>query len=238
MQPKIIFIKNITHEEGGLLTSLAESLKISFKVVDLHKGDPLPVASPGDAVVVLGGPDSANDRAPKILNEIDFLKRCVETNVPLLGICLGMQLLVKAKGGTVSRNSVSETGFRGPDGQWFEIELTEDGARDPFLQGLPPKFKVFQLHGETVNLTSGMTRLARGKFCENQIVKIAEKVYGIQGHVEMSETLLRNWMKVDGDLVALDSIRIRNDFSRVRTELESSAKKIFTNFLRISGFPR
>jgi len=82
---------------------------------------------------------------------------------------------------TVFRNSVKEIGFRDPAGEWFEMEKTSGGKKDPLLEGIPDRCKVFQLHGQTVGLTSSMSCLARGRSCENQIVKIQDRAYGIQG---------------------------------------------------------
>ena len=198
MNPRLWFIKNMTHEAAGLLSLLAEKQKIPYAIADLHRGEKFPEVVPGQAVIVLGGPDSANDTTPKILNEMEALRRCLREGIPCLGVCLGLQLLVKAAGGTVFRNSVKEVGFRDPAGAWFEVEKTPDGKGDPLMSGLPDTSKVFQLHGETVGITPSMKVLAHGRTCENQIVKIREGVYGIQGHVELSERMFEDWLAADG----------------------------------------
>lgn len=235
MTAKVWFIQNMTHEAGGLFSSFAAKEKIQFAVVDLHKGEKFPEVAPGQAVVILGGPDSANDTTPKILRELEAIRKCLRTGIPCLGVCLGLQLLVKAAGGTVFRNPVSEIGFRDPDGGWFEIQKTSIGKEDPLLEGIQDPCKVFQLHGETVGLTSSMAGLARGRFCENQIVKIQERAYGIQGHVELSEGLFGDWLAADRDLRKMNAEELRRDFATARPELERSSEKLFKNFLRISG---
>jgi GMP synthase-like glutamine amidotransferase len=236
MTAKVWFIKNMTHEAAGLFSSFAAKEKILHSIVDLHKGDPFPEVFPGQAVVVLGGPDSANDTTSKILGELEALQKCLREGVPCLGICLGLQLLVKAAGGIVFRNPVKEIGFRDPAGGWFEIEKTREGKRDPLLAGIPDSCKIFQLHGETVGLTSSMMCLAEGRTCKNQIVRIQERVYGVQGHVELSERMFEDWLLADEDLQRMDLGSLRRDFSAVRRELEQSSLVLFKNFLRISGF--
>ena len=238
MHPKLWFIKNMTHEAAGLLSSIALQEKISYAIVDLYKGEAFPQVAPGEAVVILGGPDSANDVTPKILSELAAIRKCLDDGVPCLGICLGLQLLVKAAGGGVLKNPVKEIGFRDPAGAWFEIEKTSEGKKDPLLAGIPDICKIFQLHGETVSLASSMTCLARGECCENQIVKIQERVYGVQGHVELSERMFEDWLAADGDLGRRDPEALRRDFKLVRGELERSSGTIFKNFLRISGLLR
>ena len=238
MTSRVWFIKNMTHEAAGLFSEFAERHRILFSIVDLHKGVKFPEVAKGDSVVILGGPDSANDVTPKILRELEALRGCLHEGIPCLGVCLGLQLLVKAAGGIVFRNPVKESGFRDPDGGWFEIEKTAEGKRDPLLTGIPDPCKVFQLHGETVGPTPSMVCLARGRFCENQIVKIQERAYGIQGHVELSERMFEDWLVADGDLRAMKPEELRRDFAALRMELEQSSEILFKNFLRISGFLR
>jgi len=238
MTHHIWFIKNMTHEAAGLFSVLAEKEKISYTMVDLHKGENFPQVHPGQAVVILGGPDSANDRTPKITEETKAIRECLSAGVPMLGVCLGLQLLVKSAGGTVFGNPIKEIGFRDPAGDWFGMEKTREGERDPLLAGIPDHRKIFQLHGETVGLTSSMRCLAKGRTCENQIVRVQDRVYGIQGHVELSETMFEDWLLADVDLRALNAEELRRDFSAVRGELECTSEKIFKNFLRISGLVR
>jgi GMP synthase-like glutamine amidotransferase len=238
MTDKIWFIKNMTHEAAGLFSLSAEKEKIPCSIVDLHRGENFPEVNPRDAVVILGGPDSANDRTPKITGEIEAIRKCLSAGVPMLGVCLGLQLLVKAAGGTVFRNPVKEIGFRDPAGEWFEMEKTSGGKKDPLLEGIPDRCKVFQLHGETVGLTSSMNCLSRGRSCEYQIVKIRDRAYGIQGHVELTEAMFEDWLVADGDLRELSAEKLRRDFAGIRLELERTFGTIFKNFLRISGLLR
>ena len=235
MTAKVWFVKNMSHEAAGFFSSFTERHEVPFLIVDLHQGEKFPEVAKGDAVVILGGPDSANDAAPKILRELEGLQKCLRAGIPCLGVCLGLQLLVKAAGGIVFRNPVKEIGFRDPGGQWFEMEKTVNGKKDPLLAGIPDLCKVFQLHGETVGLTPSMTLLAQGRSCEHQIVRIQERAYGIQGHVELSERMFEDWLAKDEDLRKMNAGDLRRDFSAVRLELEQSSEILFKNFLRISG---
>ncbi len=238
MSPKVWFIKNRTHEAAGLFSSFAEQEKIPYAIADLHKGDKFPEVTQGQALVILGGPDSAQDATPKILDELEALRKCMREEIPCLGVCLGLQLLVKAAGGTVFRNRVKEIGFREPSGEWFEIEKTPEGRKDPLLDGTQDRCKVFQLHGETVGLVSSMACLGRGRTCENQVVRIQDRVYGIQGHVELNERMFEDWLAADEDLRRMNREDLRHDFTAARRELEQSSEILFKNFLRISGILR
>ncbi|HOW59773.1 MAG TPA: type 1 glutamine amidotransferase [Candidatus Omnitrophota bacterium] len=235
MPGKVWFIKNIAHERAGLLALLLDDWRISYEAVDLDQTSSFPRVGKKDAVVVLGGPDSANDETPKIIKEIQAIQNYLKENIPFLGICLGLQLLAKAAGGRVFKNPVKEVGFKGPDRKWFEICMTAEGLRDPLFQGWKGPFKIFQLHGETVALAPGMTCLAEGAFCKNQIVKVREKAYGIQGHVELDEKMFEDWLCKDGDLQKKDPVLLRREFKEIKAELETNCRMLFKNFLGLSG---
>ena len=236
MTAKVWFVKNMTHEAAGLFSLFTQRHEVPSVMVDLHRGEKFPEVATGDAVVVLGGPDSANDGEPKIFRELEALQKCLREGIPCLGVCLGLQLLVKAAGGIVFQNPVKEIGFRDLGGGWFEMEKTMEGKSDLLLAGIPDLCKVFQLHGEAVGLTPSMTCLAQGRSCENQIVRIQKRAYGIQGHVELSERMFEDWLAKDEDLRRMNAGELRRDFSAVCAELERSSEILFKNFLRISGF--
>lgn len=186
MTKEILIVKNITREGPGLLEKILKERSIEYTIVDLNKRQTFPPVKNFKAIVVLGGPDSANDENEKMKNELIQIREAVESKIPYLGICLGFQSLVKATGGKVIQNPVKEIGFIDPEGNNFTVELTPEGKKDPLFEGLGHNFKVFHLHGETVELTDKMTLLAIGKFCKNQIARVGSNAYGIQCHFELT----------------------------------------------------
>lgn len=202
---KILIVKNITHEDAGLFGDILNENNIPYDVVDLSLGKKFPNPKNYAAVMVFGGPDSANDDTEKMKQELQRIKETIDAGIPYLGICLGMQTLVKAAGGNVRKNEVKELGCRDAKGNHFEINLTEEGKNDAIFNGLNNKLNIFHLHGETVDLTPNMSLLAIGKYCKNQAVKIGKNAYGLQGHFELTEEKLRIWMAKDADLKKLDS---------------------------------
>jgi len=122
---KVLLVKNITREGPGLLENLLKEHHIESDVVDLDKGDQFPSPLEYDALFVFGGPDSANDETTKIKKERKIIQEALTANIPYLGICLGLQLLVKVSGGKVVKNHVKEIGFRDPNNDRFSVTLTE-----------------------------------------------------------------------------------------------------------------
>lgn len=110
---KVLIVKNIPHEGPGILMHLLGRNGIHYDIIDLDLIDPatgmsLPDPAEYNAVFVFGGPDSANDKTSKMLAELEMIQQAVEKEIPYLGICLGMQALVKACGGSLFKNSVRE----------------------------------------------------------------------------------------------------------------------------------
>src|SRR5665213_2370845 len=162
---ELLIVKNISREGPGLLEEVLRDENIAFDVVDLDSGDTFPNPSDYRALVVLGGPDSANDKSEKMTAELSQIGVALDQHIPYLGICLGLQTLIKAAGGKVIKGAVKEAGFIDPGGSQFTVQVTETGKTDPLLVGLSTDLDVFQLHGETVELTESMNVLATGKFC-------------------------------------------------------------------------
>ena len=234
MNKTVLILKNITSEGPGFIEKILQENLIHYQIVDLAKNEKLPTADNFSCLIVMGGPDSANDKTKKIKNEIGFIKKWINSRKPFLGICLGLQLLVKAAGGKIVKNPVKEIGFRDKEGNFFEVELLKNSQKDPLLYKLGKKIKVFHLHGETVSLTKKMKLLGKGKHCQNQIVKVGDLAYGLQGHFELTERMLNTWLTEDPDLKKLDAEKIRADFAKIKEEYQRTANQIFTNFLKIA----
>ncbi len=230
---KLLIVKNITREGPGLLEAVLDEKGIEWELCDLDAGDALPDIESCSAVVVLGGPDSANDDTPKIRAELDWIRRALRARLPYLGICLGMQLLVKASGGSVFRNEVAEIGWRGPDGSQFEFELTDTGRPDPLFGSLGDRLPIFQLHGETVGLTPEMKLLATGRFCRVQAVRVGDNAYGLQGHFELTPEMFNVWLREDADLAKTDPAPLLRDYESVRADYETTGRRLLLNFLDI-----
>ena len=236
MKKEILIVQNITEEGPALLEELLIEKGIAYRIADLHKGDAFPMTDNFGAVVVLGGPDSANDENEKMRDELLRIRQVIDANTPYLGICLGMQTLVKAAGGKVVKSPVKEVGFKGPDDEFFTVELTDQGKGDPLFKGMEHGFLVFHLHGETVELTQEMVLLGKGKFCPNQIVKVGTKAYGIQCHFELTPEMFETWITEDPDLLQLDTPTLRADFESVKKQYTAVGRQLFANFLVIAGF--
>jgi GMP synthase-like glutamine amidotransferase len=236
MKKEILIVKNSTNEGPGLLEEVLKEKNIEHFLIDLDKSENLPPLENFGAVVILGGPDSANDSNEKMENELSFIREVINSKTPYLGICLGLQTLVKAVGGKVVKSRVKEIGFIGPDGNNFTIDLTDKGKEDPLFDELQSPLKVFHLHGETIELTKNMVLLATGKFCLNQVVKVGSNAYGIQCHFELTPEMLEEWINADPDLLKLDTEYLRAIFNEIKSDYTKTGRLLLQNFLKIAGY--
>ena len=236
MEKEVLIIKNIPSEGPGRIEDILNECGIRYSIFDLSDNHSQLIINQYGAVIILGGPDSANDDSHKIQAELALIREILNAKIPYLGICLGLQTFVKAAGGEVVKNKIKEVGFRDQNGDYFEVELTKEGSSDSLFTGLGNSFRVFHLHGETVNITENMILLATGKYCRNQIVKFGLNSYGIQFHFELTSEILETWIKEDPDLLKIDAERLRSDFEAIRYEYFQTGNLLFQNFLRIAGY--
>ncbi len=236
MNNKLLIVQNISHEGPGILADLLKEHDIGFELCDLSRGETAPDPAGFAGMVVLGGPQSANDPTPQIAGELALIGKALDAGVPYLGICLGLQLLVKARGGSVVKCRRQEVGFREPDGEPFMVELTSEGKRDELFRGMPDRLRVLQLHGETVQLTGKMTLLATGCDCTNQAVRIGSNAWGLQCHVEMTPAMFERWLGID---VSLKAMNRRNEllaeFEAIGAEYTETGRSILLNFLAVTS---
>jgi GMP synthase-like glutamine amidotransferase len=138
----------------------------------------------------MGGPMSVNDPLPWIPGVLKLIRAAVAAGVPVLGHCLGGQLMSKALGARVTRHRVKEIG-------WLPVTTVDSAASREWLNGLPPRNEVFHWHGETFEIPDGATHILRSRHCRNQGYVIGNSL-ALQCHVEMTPEMVRTWAR-DGE---------------------------------------
>jgi GMP synthase-like glutamine amidotransferase len=227
----VLIVKNNRHEGPGLIRTVLEEREILYDTVELDSGNKIPDISPYSAIFVLGGPDSVNNPTSKVKSEIIAVREILMAGIPYFGVCLGMQVLVKAAGGKITACPRKEIGWRDEDREFFRVFLTDPGKNDPLCSGLPGVFPIFQLHSEMAVPSIAGEVLAFGDKCPVQIVKEGRLAYGIQGHLELTEDLLTTWLSTDADLSRLNKKNVISDYKEIEEEYVNIGKCIISNFL-------
>jgi len=226
MKPVAIFRMSSTEGPGYFATYL-ERRSIPWKLLSIDGGDPVPRdARKFSGLVFMGGPMSVNDDLPWIIPALELARDAVRKDVPLLGHCLGGQLISKALGGSVRANPVKEIG-------WGEVRVADNEVAREWFGGLQ-SFESFQWHGETFSIPPGATRVMENPHCANQGYALG-KHFGMQCHVEMTEELVNAWLASGTDEMQAscaspavqDVDEIRRDLRERLARLNEVANRIY-----------
>lgn len=190
MKPIAIF-RHSPVEGAGYFALFLTQHCIPWQMIHIDQGEAVPAdASAFSGLVFMGGPMSINDDLPWIPPLLQLIRDAHAQDIPLLGHCLGGQLISKALGGVVSKNPVKEIG-------WGEVEVAHNEiARQWF--GDIERFDSFHWHGETFSLPQGAVHILSNKHCANQAYVIGKHL-AMQCHVEMTEPMIRDWCEVGAD---------------------------------------
>jgi GMP synthase-like glutamine amidotransferase len=171
------YLQHVEFEGLGSIASWLEADGYEITNTRLFESAKFPNLKKIDLLVVMGGPMSVNDEDdfPWLVSEKQFIREAINSGKPVLGICLGAQLIASAAGAKVYSNPVKEIG-------WFPIYGIS--SQDVSIFSFPPSVKVFHWHGETFDFPSGAIRLAKSDGCENQAFQMGKSVIGLQFHLE------------------------------------------------------
>jgi len=230
MQP-ILIVTHVDHEGPGYFAQVLERNAIPYRVVSIGQGNALP-ERPDEfsGLVLMGGPMSVNDPLPWIELELNLIRNAIAASIPVLGHCLGGQLISKALGGTVTRNRVREIG-------WFDVEQAAPPASTERFAELPARFPVFHWHGETFSLPKGATSLLRNDNCEQQAFSIGSTL-AMQCHIEMTAAMVQQWVASAPEEFAHPSgavqsaTEITRDLSTRVANLQRVADIVYSHWLR------
>ena len=187
----VLAFRHVPFEDVGHIRPVLEARGIGVECVDLYReGVRVPDVSGAAGLIFMGGPMSANDNLEYLRQEMALIRAAHERGQPLLGVCLGSQLIARALGAAVYRNPRKEIG-------WFEIELTPAAAADAVFAGLASTLPVFHWHGETFDMPDGAVWLARSEACRNQAYRLGPATYGLQFHAEVTPEMIADWCAQD-----------------------------------------
>ncbi len=210
-----------------MLTHLEEN-GIPYSTIELYKNAPLPDPSEAAAALVMGGPMNVYEEEQHsfLKAETDFIRRLVSADKPVLGVCLGSQLIAKALGKRVYKAAKAEVG-------WHDVRLTDDARKDPCFSAVPAgsALKVLQWHEDTFDIPDGAVLLARGADVPHQAYRYKTNVYGFQFHIEADGLMIADWFKGRPDADA-----ILAEYRAYRAKLEVVTEQLYACFFgKIGG---
>lgn len=235
MKP-VLALRHVPHETLGNLEVELNAVGLRCEYVDLFQANAAQAFEPGgwSALVVLGGPMNVDqtDRYPFLAREVEWIRQAIAAELPVLGICLGSQLLAKALGASVRANGIKEIG-------WYDVALTADAKQDRLFGDCQPVLPVFQWHGDTWDLPEGATLLATGAACRHQAFRFGELAWGLQFHWEVTPAMVCEWLCESGgcaEIAALDYIdgqQIHAAIDEKWPAMHAAASPVFARFAKL-----
>jgi len=218
----VLLVQNSKSEGSGYLGDLLKDDGFEITLVNA-KHEQLPKKD-FTLVVILGAPESANDDLPYLQAEQQLIKNCVEKNIPVLGICLGSQLIAKTFGAKVYSGSRKEIGF------YNDLKIQNYTS---FFSGFKNPFTVFHWHGDTFDLPENAVRLVSSEHYLNQAFQYKSAV-GLQFHLEVNEEMINFWLdKTEEELQKIpyiDPQKIRSEIDENISTVKSNMKNFYNNF--------
>ena len=207
MSPTLLVVQHVDHEDAALVGELARQRGMTLQTLRPDRGDPLPDPSTcaNSIALVLGGPMGVNERHQPNLGwlhtELNWLTAWHQQRRPVLGICLGAQLLAVAAGGSVQPLQVGT-----PPQQLKELGLgaihwVADPSDEVLLQGQPSSSLVLHWHGDRIQLPADATLLGSSLHCAEQVFRLGAHAIGLQCHLEVDGDALERWIANDHDYV-------------------------------------
>ena len=189
-----LVLQHIDVEGPGLLGAALRARGVTLRTVRPYAGEPVPARCDADALVVMGGPMGVyeSDRHPHLTDELRLIEATVADGRPVIGTCLGSQLVAAALGARVYPNTRKEIG-------WHEVELTDAARDDALLGGAPRRFTPLHWHGDIFDLPAGAVHLAASAITRHQAFRYGANAYGLLFHLELDRAHLDTWMVAFAD---------------------------------------
>ncbi|MGC4029475.1 MAG: gamma-glutamyl-gamma-aminobutyrate hydrolase family protein [Steroidobacteraceae bacterium] len=237
---RLMVFQHVAAEPLGTLHARirARGHRIRFHNFQRHP-DAQPEVDRYHGLIVLGGPMNVDEqsRYPHLRTELAAIEAALRQDKPVLGICLGAQLLAHVLGAPVMRHTQHEIG-------WYDLATTEHGRQDTVLAHLGERTPVFQWHGCTFGLPAGAVQLARTDTCEQQAFRFGQNAYGFQFHMEADSALIERWLRLPAYREELRAAGIGRDEESIRSAtaaqlacMQPLAEATFNKFLDLVGRP-
>lgn len=218
---KVLVFQHVAHKILGTLNPALKGRGLNMRYVNFERTpEEHPSIQKYNGLIILGGHMGVYeaDKYRHIKVEMQLIEEALKKEIPILGICLGAQMLAHALGASVKKSPEKEIG-------WCDIQLSKEGLADPLFSHFGPTEKIFQLHGDTFDIPQSAVHLASSSACPGQAFRYQDKAYGIQFHLEADQAMIWRWL--DNPRNQTELFSAHQDFSaeKIRTETEKNIER-------------
>lgn len=236
---KVLILKHVARENLGNMKPLLRKQGFRIRYVNFER-DPKATANVEkySGLIVLGGHMGAyeSDRYPHLRVEFEMIEKALKKNVPILGICLGAQMLATVLGSSVKKHTKKEMG-------WCDLWPTKMAATDPLFQHFNQVEKVFQMHGDTFEIPSGAHHLAESKDCLAQAFRYGSNAYGIQFHLETNGQMIKDFLAIEKNRSDVEEFLGEGSLDNLQKDTKlymprslALSEGMFQGFIHLFGF--
>jgi GMP synthase (glutamine-hydrolysing) len=231
--PEVLILQHVRPEPPGTIADALADRDVSHRTVELFRDEPVPDRLDADGLVVMGGPMGVGDLddRPHLSRELSLIEEALHDERPVLGVCLGSQLLAHALGANVRPAPAKEIG-------WSEVALTEHASDDPLFRPVEDPFTAFHWHGDVFTLPDGAVRLARTPQTELQAFRYGDTAYGLLFHLEVTPKTVAWMTTAFQDELAregIDGVELRRAAMPRETALRETADTVFGGWADLIG---
>jgi GMP synthase (glutamine-hydrolysing) len=235
---KVLVFQHVAHRILGTLNPTLKSRGLNIRYVNFERTpEERPTIDKYNGLIILGGHMGVYEaqKYKHIKVELELIEQALKKDIPILGICLGAQMIASVLGADVRKNNEKEIG-------WYDIKLTESGSIDPLLSHFKQTEKVFQLHGDTFDIPKSATHLASSQLCNGQAFRYGSKVYGLQFHLEVDEAMILRWLTYPSNIEEIENSNNQFSINQIKSEtntyIQNSielSQKTFSKYIDLFG---
>lgn len=230
MKRKVFALQHIACEGMGIIEEVLQNRNISYCYIRLDQGEALPTPEEitGNALIILGGPMNVYEegRYSYLKEETELIRHGLDVGIPMIGICLGAQMIAKAAGARVFAGKAKEIG-------WYPIYTESVDGGDALFNQINSDIRVFQWHGDTFYLPKGAENLASSALFARQAFRLNDNVYALQFHLEVTKEMILEWMKEYEKEIKIEGVNVQKLHRNTDDEIENlnlCGNRFFTHF--------
>ena len=237
---KAVVLKHVEFEGPSRIATLLAERECSIDTRSLYRGDPVPTRlSQDQLLIVMGGPMGVADvdrpEYPFLKRELELLRSCIAIGSPVLGVCLGAQLLAHATGARVY--PMQQGDQRMYEVGWAPVRF-HHATGDAVLAGIPNEAALLHWHGDTFDLPRGAQQLASTDACAQQAFRLGQRSFGLQFHCETSTEDVQAWLAADDGFITAANgedaaSSIRRDTARYSAEQHTVGDALLRNIIKV-----